>query len=106
MKAGDARAIAALISALGGFGLAALILCAQILSWLKVGSWPELSLATILIPISSGSRFHDWLLYPESWYGLHSIVKFLVGLPLFVWVSCCTSAAVFLLLSEKRKAEI
>jgi hypothetical protein len=102
MTARDVRPLAAVHSALCGFGLALLVLAGQLYGWLKTGRWPKISLSTILVPISSGSDFHEWLVAPQSWYGLHAVVQFLTDLPLFVWIVCCTAIVIFTLLKEKQ----
>jgi len=95
-----ARALAALVLGGGSLVLAALVTIGQLYVWLKTGHWPELTLATVVLPISSGSNFSLWLANPTSWFGLHSVVKVLMDFPLWVWIVACASGTVFGLLRD------
>jgi hypothetical protein len=58
----------------------------QAIVWLQSGHWPPLTLATI-IAFSGQTEFGRWLVKPDSWYGLHKIVKLLIfDVPLFCWL--------------------
>jgi hypothetical protein len=72
----------------------------QTYMWLKTGHWPYLTMATIAVPLVCGSHFYEWLAAPQSWLGLHSVVKPLFfELPLWTWIALCASGAIFALRS-------
>jgi len=53
--------------------------------WLQNGQWPGWSLLTVVLPLTSGSEFSNWLTNPSSWLGLHVIVHWALDLPLWLW---------------------
>lgn len=97
----DAEVIRALLAILAMFGAAlsvGLILGSQLLTWLKTGNWPSLTLANFL-PTASQNSFWMWMVEPHSWLGLHSICKLLIfDLPLWIWVVYVFSLVIKLLL--------
>ncbi|MBZ5677050.1 MAG: hypothetical protein LAP61_22630 [Acidobacteriia bacterium] len=54
-------------------------------------------MATLVAPIISGSKLSAWLDNPQSWYVLHLAITILIGLPLWVWILCCATVAMFVL---------
>jgi len=67
-----------------GGGVALLIL--QAFLWLFFGNWPNIELATIMLPILAGTDLGAWLVEPQSWVGLHKIVRAAVDYPLWAWL--------------------
>ncbi len=96
----DARAFAGCLLGPGGMAVAVLLLAWQFYLWLKTGHWPYLTMTTVTLPLVSGSDFSAWLAAPQSWYGLHSVVRFMLDLPLWIWIIYCASGATFLLLKN------
>lgn len=82
----DARANAGCALFFGGSAVAALVAMWQGYMWLKTGHWPNLTLASTIAPLISGTDFFAWLAAPKSWFGLHSVAKSLLDLPLFFWI--------------------
>ena len=61
------------VIALAGFA----VLCLQVFAYLKTGDWKSISTLSVVAPLFS------WLQTPQSWFGLHNIVrKMLAILPL------------------------
>jgi hypothetical protein len=79
---------------LGGLIAAIVVVTGQVLVWLKTGHWPDISLATFIVPATEGSPFAAWLSRPESWYGMHSVVKALVVIPVWMWIVPCAAAVI------------
>ena len=75
IKTSATRELAAVLLGGGGMALAILVLAWQTYMWLKTGHWPYLTMATIAVPLVCGSHFYEWLAAPQSWLGLHSVVK-------------------------------
>lgn len=96
-KTSHVRQRVAIFVGIGGLTLAALVLIGQLYVWFKTGHWPDLSLATLVAPIISGSKLSAWLDNPQSWYVLHLAITILIGLPLWVWILCCATVAMFVL---------
>jgi hypothetical protein len=96
----DTRALIAVLLGGGGMALAAVVLAWQFYTWLKTGHWPYLSMTTLTAPLVSGSEFSEWLAAPQSWHGLHTIVKFLLDLPLWGWIVSCASGILFAFLKD------
>lgn len=84
-KKSEAYAALLVLGILGGFS----ILLWQTWSWLKSGVWPKLTLGTLLMSTVHGTDFDLWLTHPNSWYGLHTLVAYLVQLPLWIWAVAC-----------------
>jgi hypothetical protein len=97
-ETGDLRALAGCLLGPGGMALALLLIGWQCYAWLKTGHWPHLTMATVAVPLVSGSDFSAWLVAPRSWFGLHTVVRFMLGLPLWLWIIYCASGATFLFL--------
>jgi hypothetical protein len=79
----------------------------EALRWLQSGHWPGWSLGGSLAPyIGDTSPFGAWLLDPQSWYGLHSVVLSLLKLPLPLWlfVSGLVLSSVFVKIEEEMVA--
>jgi hypothetical protein len=84
---------------LGGVVLTVLALIGQVYPWLKTGYWPDMTIGPIARPIVADSGFYKWYIGPDSWYGLHTLVRFVWDLPLLVWIICC-AVATFVLARE------
>lgn len=82
----------------GGLFVALLVVAIQALSWLQTGHWPSLTMATLLVPLISGTPLGSWLAEPQSWYGLQKVAIGLLGLPLSVWIAACGLGASWVLL--------
>ncbi|MGD0301211.1 MAG: hypothetical protein ABSE86_29390 [Bryobacteraceae bacterium] len=82
----------------GGMAIAAVVIGWQAYVWLRTGHWPNLSLATAIAPIISGTYFWTWFVTPDAWLGLHTVIKFLFDLPLFLWIVAVAALAIRLLL--------
>jgi hypothetical protein len=83
------------------------VLWFEALRWLQSGHWPGWSLGGSLAPyIGDTSPFGAWLLDPQSWYGLHSVVLWLLKLPLPLWlfVSGLVLSSVFVKIEEEMVA--
>ena len=76
-----------------GGGVALLILQAYL--WLFFGVWPNIELATILWPIVARTDLGAWLAEPQSWVGLHKIVRAAIGYPLWAWLIVGSLAALW-----------
>ncbi len=96
----DTRALAAVLLGGGGIALAALVVTWQFYMWLKTGHWPDLTMASVALPLISGSDFSAWLAAPQSWIGLHSLIKFLINLPVWTWLCFCSAGLVCALLRD------
>ena len=50
------------------------VLCLQVFGYLKTGDWKPVSTLSVVSPLFS------WLQNPQSWFGLHDIVRNMLGL--------------------------
>lgn len=78
------RQRAAFLVLLFGWILGPLVLTLQIIGWLKTGHWPTLTLGDVFLMIGSGTNLGAWIASPNSWYGLHSVVKILLDTELCI----------------------
>ena len=66
---------------LSGFGL----LGYQIVVWLQDGAWNAMPLMMVFNFLFDGTPFGAWMQSPDSWVGLHQVVKWLlVNTPIFL----------------------
>ena len=59
-----------LLIVLAGLG----VLCLQVFGYLKTGDWKSVSTLSVASPLFS------WLQNPQSWFGLHDIVRNMLGI--------------------------
>lgn len=57
-----------------------LLLAAQVVLFLKSGTWPLWTLAELIVPVSPASFLH-WIASPQDWFGLHNVVTKLLESP-------------------------
>jgi hypothetical protein len=76
-----------------GLALVVLVLIGQVFPWLKSGFWPEMTFGTVVRPVVAQSGFYTWLVAPQSWFGLHSLIRFVWDFPLWLWLVCSAVAA-------------
>jgi hypothetical protein len=67
-------------------------------SWLRYGIWPLITPYSISVAVLDGTDFVQWLQKPNSWIGLHRIIKFLMELQ--VWFLLIALPAGALVLAE------
>ena len=58
------------------------LLVLQAFVWLWTGNWLNITMGYALEPLLSTARLSGWFLYPESWFGVHKLVVWLMGMPL------------------------
>jgi hypothetical protein len=92
-EAGAAKTLAGCLVVFGCFGGTVLIVLGEAFMWLKTGHWPQLTVATFLLPAVEGTPIGSWLSSPQSWYGLHDTVKILIDLPIWAWTTVVGAAA-------------
>jgi hypothetical protein len=101
----DSLAVAALTSFFLGILSAAAIVAWQVFVWLKTGSWPGLPLVGVILSLTPSARFWRWFAHPDSWLGLHRVVKGLLELPLSLWIIVGASALTFYLLNLSEESD-
>lgn len=62
--------------------LALLIVAAEFYVWLQTAQRPRWFTDAVLSHAHNPQDLTSWLLFPSSWLGLHSLVMWVVGLPL------------------------
>lgn len=69
----------------------------QVVHYLKTGYWTAISIIRLLDVFPSGNSFVSWVQYPQSWFGLHKIIRWIfdvVPLSLFL-VAVGTAISVY-----------
>ncbi|MBI5426714.1 MAG: hypothetical protein HZA02_00370 [Nitrospinae bacterium] len=77
----------------------------QAVLWLRDGVWSQLPLLALFDYFFEGSALQAWLQKPESWYGLHEIVSWLLeNVPLSLACVAAGGLAIFLVTSVMAMA--
>ncbi len=58
------------------------LLVLQAFVWLWTGNWLNITMGYALEPLVSAVSLSGWLTYPESWFGAHKLMVWLMGMPL------------------------
>jgi hypothetical protein len=62
----------------------------QFFGWLKTGQLTEMPLLKILEALTpiENTRFHEWVISPHGWHGLHQMTVFIFRYPLSLVIVC------------------
>ena len=64
------------------------IIACQTYQWLRSGYWPDWSVLKVITPLLS-MESKIWLSHPQSWYGAHRAIDFMIGLQVWEWIVVC-----------------
>ncbi|MCF8719579.1 hypothetical protein [Nitrospina gracilis] len=61
------------------------LLLYQVILWLQAGDWQAMPLMMVWTFLFEGTALHGWMMSPESWLGLHTILEWvLTNIPISV----------------------
>lgn len=56
----------------------------QTFNYLKTGIWSPMPIGLLVLEMPPSSEFRQWYLYPQSWFGLHKMVLWILDLPIAI----------------------
>jgi hypothetical protein len=69
------------------FGGAFVVGAFEILGWLSRRAWPDVRATAFVQSVLGGTQLWSWIENPESWLGLHHLVRQTVDAPLWLFLA-------------------